>query len=154
MIIKYLTFSISITFISWVVGLILNLIFMKTQHYQKFSNLNFIENKSLNKNIGLGIIKWVVKNTPFKFFNPKLKLKSKVEMTDLDTLRKEMTSAEIGHLIAFVFVMIFALKELVHLNFVFALIIMIVNTLMNLYPSLLQQENKRRIDKLAKLKYS
>jgi len=30
------------------------------------------------------------------------------------------------------------------------LTIMVVNILMNLYPSLLQQENKRRIDKLIK----
>jgi len=35
-------------------------------------------------------------------------------------------------------------------NYLFGLTIMIVNILMNLYPSLLQQENKRRIDKLIK----
>ena len=55
-----------------------------------------------------------------------------------------------SHLIEFGFVSIFAIIKLVYAAYLFALIIMIANTLMNLYPSLLQQENKRRIDRLIK----
>ena len=61
-----------------------------------------------------------------------------------------MTLAEISHLIGFVFVTFFAVYKSLTNNLLFGLIIMAVNTLMNLYPSLLQQENKRRIDKLIK----
>jgi len=146
MITHYFTFSISITFISWIIGMIVNEILKKMKYYEKLSNLNLLKSRNVNKRIGLGVFKWIVKNTFFKFFNPKLKLKNKIEKTDLNELRKEMTFAEISHLIGFSFVAIFTLLKLINGDFLFALIFMIVNTLMNLYPSLLQQENKRRVD--------
>ena len=148
MIIKYLTFGISISFISWIVGMILNIILMKTEYYKKISNLNFIESKTLNKNIGIEYFKWIVKNSFFKFFNQKITLKDK--KTDLREIRKEMTIAEIGHLIGFIFVTAIAFYKGISNNYLFGLTIMIPNILMNLYPSLLQQENKRRIDRLIK----
>lgn len=147
----YLKFSISIAFISWIVGMVVNAFLRKTEFYDnKLSNLNFIKNEKLNKIIGIGIFKWIVKNTFFKFFNQKLKIKRKIEKSDIIKLRDEMTISEIDHLIGFVFVTIFALVKFYNLNFSFGMTIMIVNILMNLYPSLLQQENKRRIDKLIK----
>ncbi|MEO7978131.1 hypothetical protein [Flavobacterium sp.] len=151
MMIKCLTYSISIAFISWIVGMLINALLMKTEFYNKnLSNMSFVKNERLNKKIGLGIFKWIVKNTFFKFFNQKLKINKKIEISDLNFLRNEMTISEISHLIGFGFVTIFALVKIINSNYSFALIIMIVNILMNLYPSLLQQENKRRIDKLRK----
>ncbi len=148
--INYLIFGISISFISWIVGMILNGLLVKTKHYEKFSNLNFIMSNNLNKKIGIGYFKWIVKNTFFKFFNQKIRLEShKVELTEI---RKEMTFAEISHLIGFVFVTVVAVYKGFTQHLIFGLILMIINILMNLYPSLLQQENKRRIDKLINLK--
>jgi len=146
--IKYLSFGISISFISWLFGMIMNSILVKTDYYKKISNLNFIESKTLNKNIGIKYFKWIVNNTFFKLFNQKIKLKNK--KTKLTEIRKEMTIAEISHLIGFIFVTAFAIYKSFTQNLLFGLIIMLVNVLMNLYPSLLQQENKRRIDKLIK----
>ena len=148
--IKYLTFGISISFISWIVGMILNSILAKTEYYKKISNLNFITSNTLNKNIGMKYFKWVVKKSFFKFFNQKINLKNK--KTELTEIRKEMTIAEISHLIGFIFVTFFAIYKSITHNYLFGLTIMVVNVLMNLYPSLLQQENKRRIDKLIKRK--
>ena len=62
-----------------------------------------------------------------------------------------MTFSEISHLIGFVFVSFFAVYQLAKGAFLFALIITLVNIFMNMYPSLLQQENKRRIDRLLKV---
>ena len=147
---KYLIFSVSISFISWIVGMVINAVLMKTDYYQKLSKLNFIVSKGLNKKLGLPYFKWIVKNTPFKFFNPNLKLKTKVEYSELVMLRKEMTFSEISHLAAFVFVGGFALVKVIGGQYLFSFIIMVINTLMNLYPSLLQQENKRRSDRLIR----
>jgi hypothetical protein len=144
----YLIFSVSISFISWIVGMVINAVLMKTNHYQKLSKLNFIGKKALNKKLGLPYFKWIVKNTPFKFFNPNMKLKAKVVYSELVKIRKEMTFSEISHLAAFLFVGVFALFKVVYGQYLFSFIIMVINTLMNLYPSLLQQENKRRIDRL------
>lgn len=148
---KYLLLSISITFISWIIGMSINAVLRKTEFYNKnLSSLNFIKSENLNKIIGIGIFKWIVKNTFFKYLNQKLKLKKKIEKTDLNKLRNEMAITEIDHLIGFFFVTIFVFVKFFNFNYLFGLIMMTVNILMNLYPSLLQQENKRRIDKLIK----
>lgn len=142
----YIIFGISLSVISWTVGIVLNSVLVKTKYYDKISNLNFIPSSTLNKKIGLKQFKWVVKNTPFKFFNQSIKLKN--HTTDLIHIRNEMTIAETSHLIGFAFVTFFAFYKGLSHSFLFGFTIMIANTLMNLYPSLLQQENKRRIDKL------
>ncbi len=98
--IKYLAFGISISFISWMVGMIITSILKKTEYYNKIANLNFITSNTLNENIGINHFNWIVKNTFFKFFNQKIKLKNK--KTELTEVRKEMTTAEISHLIGFI----------------------------------------------------
>ena len=100
---EYLKFGISISFISWMVGLIGNALLLKSAHYGKLSNFNFVRSKAVNRVLGITYFQWIVKNTPFKFFNQKIKLKN--GKTDLLEIRREMTIAEIGHLIGFVFVM-------------------------------------------------
>ncbi|GGB69411.1 hypothetical protein GCM10007424_06750 [Flavobacterium suaedae] len=149
--IKYITFGIAISFISWLVGMFFNVVLAKTRYYEKLSNLNILKSKSLNRNIGVGVIKWYILNTPFKYFNQKLKVDGKAGVSQLNELRKEMTYAELGYLIGFIFVSVFIVVNLVKANYLAALIIMIINILMNLYPSLLQQQNKRRIDRLIKI---
>jgi len=148
---KHLSFSIAITFISFIIGMIINNILKKTEIYNnKLSNINFIKSERLNKLIGVAIVKWIVINTPFKYFNQKFKLRNKIKKTGLVKMRAEMTSSEIDHLIGFIFVAIFALVKFYKTELLFGLTIMIVNILMNLNPSLLQQQNKRRIDRLIK----
>ncbi len=144
---KYITFSISISIISWLVGMLLNAFLKKSIFYTShLSNLNFVTTESVNRLLGLYAFKWGVKNSFFKFLNQKLKLDRKPQQADLLKLRAEMTSAEIDHLIGFVFVSIFVLRKLFMQNYLLALTLMLFNVLLNLYPSLLQQENKRRID--------
>ena len=144
------TFGISVSFISWIVGMVFNGILMKTEYYEKVSNLNFIKNEQLNKRIGIKYFKWIVKNTFFKFFNQKIKLENK--SANLTEIRREMTLSEISHLIGFVFVVIVAIYKTITTGIIFGLTMMVPNILMNLYPSLLQQENKRRIDKILNRK--
>lgn len=151
LILKYLSFSISIAFISWIVGMIINGLLRKSAIYRNaVSDLNFIKSENTNRNIGIGTTKWIIKNSFLKYFNQKLKLKAKTDKTSLIHLRNEMNIAETDHLIGFIFVAIFALIKLANAEYLFAIIIMILNVLMNLYPSLLQQENKRRIDRAIK----
>jgi len=139
-----LILGISMSFISWIIGMIINFLLSKTEYYQIISNLNFIKSKTLNKNIGMNSFKWIVTNTLFKFFNQKIKLKNK--KTDLTEIRNEMTFAEISHLIGFIFVTVVAIYFSFTKSPTIGILMMLPNILMNFYPSLLQQENKRRID--------
>ena len=141
-------FGISMSFISWIVGMIINAILMKTEYYKEISSLNFIKNKTLNRNIGINYFKWIVKNTFFKFFNQKIKLENK--QADLGEIRNEMTFSEISHLIGFLYVTICAIYQGLNQSIVYGMTMIIPNILMNLFPSLLQQENKRRIDTILK----
>lgn len=147
---KYLllgfTFGISLSVISWIVGMVLNNFLAKSKYYQKLSHLNFITNDKVNAMMGIQHFKWVVKNTFFKFLNQKIKVENK--KTDLLEIRNEMTYSELSHLIGFVFVSLFAVIKCFSVNITFGSSMMIGNILLNLYPSLLQQKNKRRIDKL------
>lgn len=145
-----LVFGVSMSFISWIVGMVINSIIIRFSFYQKLENLNFIKDQTLNHLLGLRRFSWLIKNSFFKFFNPKIAIKK--PKTDLSLIRKEMTLAEISHLIAFCFVIIVSLYQAFALSIYFALAMLIPNILMNLYPSLLQQENKRRIDKILEAK--
>jgi hypothetical protein len=146
--IQYFSFSISITLGSWLIGMILNEVIKNKSYYINIENLNFIKNESLNNIIGVGLFKWIVKNTFFKYLNQKLKLKASIDISQLKEIRKDMTHAEISHLIAFGAVAIIAIYKTLPSNYLFGMTIMIINILLNLYPTLLQQKNKRRIDKL------
>ncbi|AMV34947.1 hypothetical protein VN12_22665 [Pirellula sp. SH-Sr6A] len=138
------TFGLSISVISWMVGIVGNAILLRTSYYDKLSHLNFIRSKALNRALGIEQFKWIVKNSFFRFFNQSIKIEGK--HTDLASIRHQMTLAEVGHLIGFLFVGAVALYQSINVSVLFGLSMMIPNVLLNGYPSLLQQENKRRID--------
>jgi hypothetical protein len=150
--IKYFTFSLSIAFISWIIGMIISaLIPKKGVFYQRLLSLNFIKNEKVNDAIGLRAFKWIIMHSFFKFFNPKLSIKKRILASELVGYRTEMTTAELNHLFAFVFMGVFTLIKLFQGLYLFALVMLLVNILMNLYPSLLQQQNKRRIDRYIEI---
>ncbi|WP_175632393.1 glycosyl-4,4'-diaponeurosporenoate acyltransferase CrtO family protein [Pedobacter ghigonis] len=148
MLIKQITFSFSIAFISWIVGIILNELLAKTAFYQpRLTKLNFIKNEKVNSLLGLDLFKYVLLHSFFKFFNPKLSMKKKIMASELIEYRQEMTKAELNHLLAFGFMNVFIFIKIFQGLYLFALIMTLINLLMNIYPVLLQQQNKRRIDK-------
>ncbi|ACU08026.1 hypothetical protein FIC_01579 [Flavobacteriaceae bacterium 3519-10] len=147
MIAVYISLSISIVFISFIVGMVITAVVQKTDFYKKtLSNLNFLESEKLNTLIGVGAVRWLVRNTFFKIFNPNIKIPRGANSADLRRIRDEMTKAEIGHLSAFLFVTLFMIMKIFQQEYTFAVVILAVNVLMNLCPSLLQQQNKRRLD--------
>ncbi|WP_179354202.1 glycosyl-4,4'-diaponeurosporenoate acyltransferase CrtO family protein [Winogradskyella vidalii] len=102
----YLLNTITITFISWTVGLLLNNAIKTKSFYYKIENLNFIKNTAIIKALGLDKFGWLIKNSVFKVFNQKLKLKRSASRGDLQQVRNEMVYAEIGHLIGFIFMLL------------------------------------------------
>lgn len=63
-----------------------------------------------------------------------------------------MCTAEIYHLVAFIIVIPYAVYEVSTGRIPHAISILIFNIFLNLYPILLQQENKNRIDRIIKFK--
>lgn len=147
---EYLSLAYLIVFSSFIVGSIITASIRNSTFYdKKLSNLNFIKSEKTNKIIGVGIIKWVVKFTIVRHLNQKIKIdKKKLKICNLYIIRMEMNKSEIDHLFGFVSVFIFVIFTFSQGNFLFGSIVFLLNIFMNLYPSLLQQQNKRRIDKL------
>lgn len=143
--------SLAFVFPSWLVGLLGNGIIKNRSFYSKISHLNFIEKESTYKTIGMPAFKWMVKNTFFKYFNQKLKFESRPSTSELQDIRKEMTYSEISHFIGFIFILVIIVLKLINGQFIFALILFLLNIIFNLYPSLLQQQNKKQIDRILKL---
>jgi len=149
MIVKAFSSALAITIVSWTAGMILTISLRNTKWYGGLS-LDLVKSDAWNKGIGLGIFKWTVKNTFFKYLNQKLRLQGKTETGRLLELRDEMTFAELSHLVGFVFVAVFAAVKLMNGLYMHAAACMLMNVLLNLYPSLLQQQNKRQIDRMIK----
>lgn len=139
-------FGLSLSVVSWMVGIIGNALLQGTSYYEELSHLNFISSKALNRALGIGQFKWIVRYSFFRLLSQSIRVEGK--HTDLASIRHQMTLAEISHLIGFLFVAAFALYQSFNVSLIFGLAMMIPNAVLNGYPSLLQQENKRRIDQL------
>jgi len=111
--IKYFTFSFSIAFISWIVGMIITALLSGTNFYRNgLASLNFIKNEKVNGLIGLTLFKWIIMHSFFKYFNPKISVTKKILANELGEYRLEMTKAELNHLFAFLFMTIFIVIKL------------------------------------------
>lgn len=147
MIVKYILPSISITFGFSVIGMLINNVIKHKQFYNSLTNLNFVVSEKANRLLGVLLLKYIIIHSFWGKFNPLLTIKVKNRET-LVQLRKEMTYAEISHLICFILILIL-LPVCYVLKFHDDIIIplFICNIIFHFYPPLLQQYNKRRLDK-------
>ena len=150
MILIYSLNSIVFVFVSWTIGLIINNAIKNMAFYPRLSHFNFIKKEATYRAIGMPAFKWMLKNSFFKYFNQKLKFESRPSSVQLQEIRKEMTYSEVGHYIAFLFMLAVMVLKLINGQASYAIIIFVFNIIFNLYPSLLQQQNKKRIDRILK----
>lgn len=142
---------IALIFLSYALGALINVLIVKKTWYKKLSNFNFVGDRT-SRLIGILICRKIITNTPLGKFNTKLHFKGKATLEKMQELRKEMTSAEIGHLIAFIFLMILCLIYIIiQKDWIIIISLFVANIFLNFYLVLLQQFNKRRIDRFIKI---
>jgi hypothetical protein len=89
--------------------MLLGAILTKTPYRERyFAHLNVITSPRLNQLIGIDAFKWLIQHSFFKFFNPKLSMPKTIRPVELQELRKDMTTAELNHLLAFASVFVYA----------------------------------------------
>lgn len=137
---------------SWIVGHVSTLLLKRVISINKLLQLNFIRNEKINRLIGVGIFRWVLANSFIKYFNRRLQISNKKpNMNKLIEVRDGMTYAEVVHLIGFAYVIVRVFVNIIndeHHSIIVPLFAM--NIIMNFYPVLVQQLNKRRIYRLLK----
>ena len=145
----YIIFAISFTFSFSIVGLFANLAIKDKSFYRHLENFNFIKSDTVNRYLGIVYFKEILLRSFWRQLNPTIKITKHPDRQKLISLRNEMTSAEIGHLIAFICVIIVAVIFKIKHFYEGAFIpILISNIIFHTYPVLLQQYNKRRLDKV------
>jgi hypothetical protein len=141
-----LVFGTSMSVVSWMVGIIGMSWLGKSPLYARLQHLDFAAGRDVNRYLGIPLFRWVVRDTPFRYFNLSVRLQG--GRGDLRRTRDAMTYAEVSHLIGFLFVAMVAIYMGFAAGWMSAALMMLPNIMLNLYPTLLQQENKRRIDRL------
>ena len=103
----------------------------------------------MTKQLGVLLLGWVIRKSILGKFNTKLNYQGKWDQTKLIRLKEDMTFAENNHLLgfllmqAYVFLLAFLNVELWQIAFY-----TVFNIIFNFYLVLLQQYNKRRIDRV------
>ena len=137
-------------FISYTFGVILTPIIFKTS-FKKYLLDNQFLNDKWTKRIGVLHFGWLIRHSFMGLFNQKLKYKGKLNREKLLQLKQEMTFSELGHLLAFLFLIVLNLLFIYwKLDWRYIISFFILNIIFNFYLVLLQQYNKRRIGKLLK----
>ena len=147
-VIQYILSSIAITFFSMVIGIGINELIKSKEFYKSFSNWIFIKNDLVYRLIGIKYMKWLVYKTFWKNVNTKLIIDKRPSLIELNLLKQEMIYAEISHLVGFIFTLIISTISIIYEKIEFGIILIATNVIFNLYPALLQQKNKNRINKL------
>jgi uncharacterized protein YacL len=155
--------SITIIMISWAIGGALNIYLTNKSIYKSLYSIILVRNIRIYKYLGLSVFIFLVTNTYYAKFNTIIKFKSG-NVTDLEKMKREMINSEVGHLIGLfvaqlTIIIFFVLKPDIYLfpvgvGLSFLIIATIMNIFLNLYPILLQQKNRVRIEMIITNKNS
>jgi hypothetical protein len=153
--------SISIIMISWAIGGSLN-VYLSTKYiYKSLYSVILVKNDENYKYLGLSMFSFFVTKTFYAKFNTIIKFKSG-NVSDLEKMKREMINSEVGHVIGLfaaqlIILIFFVFKPIIYwmpISFSFFIVATIMNILHNLYPILLQQKNRLRIQKIISNKNS
>ena len=141
--------------ISWAIGGALNIYLSNKYIYKSLYGIIFIRNNRNYKYVGMSVFVFFVTKTFYAKFNTIIKFKSG-NVNDLEKMKREMINSEIGHLIGLfvaelIIIIFFVVNPIIYwfpTGISFLIVATIMNIIHNLYPILLQQENRLRIDKI------
>jgi hypothetical protein len=140
---------LSVIMVSWFLGLLMTA-YLKTQpYYPAISSLNLLRSQRMYTIVGIQVFKWLVTKTVYRYLNKNIKFRTRPDLDELVNVRAAMTESEVLHGIAFLFVILAGLPVLlIQGDYQMVFYLMALNIIFNLYPTLLQQYNKAKLDKV------
>ena len=138
--------------LSMIVGILAVRLLKDTKLYQYINDNTISTDPKFYSFLGTSIIKRLIMNTSLNNFNKEIIVKSpNLDLQELNNLKLKMTNAEVGHIVAFIFLMATTIVlVLLDQDIAVLIILNILNIIFNLYPILIQQQNKLRIDRILK----
>jgi hypothetical protein len=140
---------LSVIMVSWLFGLLVTAYLKNQPYYSAISSLYFLNNQRMYTIIGIPFFKWLVTKTVYRHLNKNIKFRTRPDRNELVNVRSAMTESEVLHAVAFVFVILTGVPVLlIQGDYIMAFYLMVLNVVFNLYPTLLQQYNKTKLDKV------
>ncbi len=144
--------SIAVMFLSFLCGIVGDAILKKHPGYGWLSTRYLFRNSRSYEVLGIRFFQSLMLKTPLGSFNRRLIVTADRSLQTLETVRREMATAEVSHWVGFV--VMFAVTIGVWFKGGGGFVIgsyVILNVFGNVYPAMLQQYNKRRLERLIEL---
>jgi hypothetical protein len=146
--VRLLDNAIAAMFLSFIVGMAVNALLRRLEIYDRLSNLSLFSDPKSFENIGVLWYRKILLATPLRYFNPNIRFSSDRSKETLDSIRVHMANAEVSHWVGFFAMLPVMVAAWWYRGSTVGLAYLVLNVLGNLYPCLLQQYNKSRLNKV------
>ncbi len=135
-------------FLSFVVGVCVDPILRRVTDYEKLSTRYLFSDLAAYERLGVLWYRRFLLVTPVGSFNTSIHFDKNRDLEKLTEIRDHMATAEISHWVGFVVMLIMTVVAWWYRGAFIGLLYLLFNLLGNVYPCLLQQYNKRRLERL------
>ena len=142
---KLLDNAIAAMFLSFLVGMVGNMMLRRLEIYERLCNLSLFSDPRSFEKIGVLWFRKFLLATPLRLFNTNIRFSLNRSTEALDSIRKHMANAEVSHWVGFFAMLLIMVAAWWYRGFAVGLAYLVLNVLGNLYPCLLQQYNKSRL---------
>ena len=142
---------IMVMFLSFVVGIVVDPALRRMTNYEWLSTRYLFRNSRTYEALGILWFRRLLEVTPLGSFNRDLKFSKDRDLKTFLRIRSHMASAEMSHWIGFVTMLALTFVAWWHRGTLVGIGYVFFNLFGNVYPSMLQQYNKRRLCRLIEL---
>ncbi|MEL7059329.1 MAG: hypothetical protein AAGN46_04790 [Acidobacteriota bacterium] len=140
--------AIFFMFLSFVVGVLVDPILRRAKPYGSLSSRYLFKTSETYEKLGVLWFRRLLRITPFGSFNPNIRFTTTRDLNTLRSIRSHMATAEMSHWVGFVFMLGMTVVAWWSRGALVGLSYVTLNIVGNLYPCMLQQYNKRRLQHL------
>lgn len=139
---------IAVMFLSFIIGVIADLVLRRMPFYGLISARYLFADSKTYENVGVERFQKFLLATPLRMFNTNIKLPKKRDLQLLKDIRKHIATAEVSHWVGFAVMGVSTVYAWTIYGPKVGIAFVFFNTVGNLYPCLLQQYNKKRLNQL------
>lgn len=139
---------VAVMFLSFLLGMLGNALLRRLAIYKSFGDRYLFTGAKPYENLGVLWYRRFLLATPFKWFNTSIRFSANRSLEKFDVVLGHMIDAEVAHWIGFAGMLVFSIAAFWYRGLEMASAHLILNLLGNLYPCLLQQYNRQRLNRV------